>query len=90
MIGDNIVVADAIISIDDINDILNIEMPENGFETLGGFIFDLLGRVPRKGEKIKYQNYQMIIEQVVKNRIRRVRIIKILPQNESNISSKDA
>ena len=85
---DNAVIVDAIISIDEINEILNIEIPENGFETLGGFIFDLLGRVPRKGEKVKYQNCQMIIELVVKNRIRRVKIIKELPQNESNISGK--
>lgn len=86
---DNAVIVDAIISIDDINEILNIEIPENDFETLGGFIFDLLGRVPRKGEKIKYQNFQMIIERVVKNRIRRVKIIKELPQTESNIPGKD-
>ncbi len=90
MTGDNIVIADAIISIDKINEILNIEIPENDFETLGGFIFDLLGRVPRKGEKIKYQNFQIIIERVVKNRIRRVKIIKEIPQTESNIQGKDA
>jgi putative hemolysin len=89
MIGDNIVITDAIISIDKINEILNIEIPENDFETLGGFIFDLLGRVPKKGEKIKYQNFQMIIEQVVKNRIRRVKIIKELSQTKSDISGKD-
>lgn len=89
MTGDNIVIADAIISIDEINEKLNIEIPENDFETLGGFIFDLLGRVPKKGEKIKYQNFQMIIERVVKNRIRRVKIIKEVPQNESNIPGKD-
>lgn len=90
MTGDNIVIADAIISIDKINEILNIEIPENDFETLGGFIFDLLGRVPKKDEKIKYQNFQIIIEQVVKNRIRRVKIIKELSQTESNIQGKDA
>ncbi|MFH1938849.1 MAG: hemolysin family protein [bacterium] len=90
MIGDNTVITDAIISIDKINEILNIEIPENGFETLGGFIFDLLGRVPKKDEKIKYQNCQMIIEQVIKNRIRRVKIIKELPQAENNTPGKDA
>ncbi|MFH1001677.1 MAG: hemolysin family protein, partial [bacterium] len=90
MIEDNTVIADAIISIDKINEILNIKIPENGFETLGGFIFELLGRVPKKNEKIRYQNYQMIIEQVVKNRIRRVKIIKELPQTKSNIPGKDS
>lgn len=87
---DNAVIVDAIISIDEINEILNIEIPENDFETLGGFIFDLLGRVPKKGEKIEYQNFQIIIEQVAKNRIRRVKIIKELSQTESNIQGKDA
>ena len=89
MIEGNTVIADAIISIDKINEILNITIPENDFETLGGFIFDLLGRVPKKGEKIKYHNLKIIIEQVVKNRIRRVKIIKEILQFKSDILSKD-
>ncbi len=86
---DNTVIADGNIDIEKINDILNIEIPENDFETLGGFIFDLLGRVPKKGEKIKYQNLRMIIERVAKNRIRSVKIIKKLPKSENNISGKN-
>ena len=86
---DNTVIADGNISIEKINDILNIEIPENDFETLGGFIFDLLGRVPKKNEKIKYQNFQMVIERVAKNRIRRVKIIKKLPKLENDISVKN-
>jgi len=86
---DNTVIADGNISIEKINYILNIEIPENDFETLGGFIFDLLGRVPKKGEKIKYQNFQVVIERVAKNRIRRVKIIKDLPKSENNISAKN-
>ncbi|MGB2782434.1 MAG: hemolysin family protein [Atribacterota bacterium] len=86
---DNTIIADGNISIEKINEILNIEIPENDFETLGGFIFDLLGRVPKKGEKIKYHNLKIIIELVVKNRIRRVKIIKEIRQFKSDISSKD-
>ncbi|MDD5015384.1 MAG: hemolysin family protein [Atribacterota bacterium] len=86
---DNTVIADGNINIEKINEILNIEIPENGFETLGGFIFDLLGKVPKKGEKIKYHNIQIIVEQVVKNRIRRVKIIKELQQPESDTSGKN-
>ena len=89
IIEENTIRVDGNISIEEINEILNIEIPENGFETLGGFIFDLLGRVPKKGEKIKYHNLKIIIEQVVKNRIRRVKIIKEILQFKSDISSKD-
>jgi len=88
MTEDNTVIADGAISIEKINEVLTIEIPENGFETLGGFIFDLLGRVPKQGERIKYRNFQMIIEQVVKNRIRRVRIIKELSQLKNDIPGK--
>ncbi len=76
VIDNNTVIADGIISIDKINELLNIEIPENDFETLGGFIYDLMGRVPQKGEKLEYQQLQMTIERVVKNRIKRVKIIK--------------
>ncbi len=89
MIGDNTVIVDGIIDIEKINDILNIEIPENDFETLAGFIFDLLGKVPKKDEKIKYKNFQMVIERVVKNRIRRVKIIKEFPKTENDISGKN-
>ena len=89
MVGDNTVIVDGIIDIEKINEILNIEIPENDFETLAGFIFDLLGKVPKKDEKIKYKNFQMIIERVVKNRIRRVKIIKELPKTKNDISGKN-
>jgi putative hemolysin len=78
IIDNNTVIADGIISIDKINELLNIEISENDFETLGGFIYDLMGRVPNKNETIEYKNIQITIEQVVKNRIIRV-IIKKFP-----------
>jgi putative hemolysin len=78
IIDNNTLIADGIISIDKINELLNIKIPENDFETLGGFIYDLMGRVPNKNETIEYKNIQITIEQVVKNRIIRV-IIKKFP-----------
>lgn len=83
IIDNNTVIADGIISIDKINELLNIEIPENDFETLGGFIYDLMGRVPNKNETIEYKNIQITIEQVVKNRIIRV-IIKKFPGLQRN------
>lgn len=83
IIDNNTVIVDGIISIDKINELLNIEIPENDFETLGGFIYDLMGRVPNKNETIGYKNIQITIEQVVKNRIIRV-IIKKFPGLQRN------
>lgn len=83
IIDNDTVIADGIISIDKINELLNIGIPENDFETLGGFIYDLMGRVPNKNETIEYKNIQITIEQVVKNRIIRV-IIKKFPGLQRN------
>ena len=41
----HVLVADARLDIDDLNLILNIELPREGYETLGGFIYNHLGRV---------------------------------------------
>jgi len=76
IIDHNALVVDGKISIDKVNELLNIEIPENDFETLGGFIYDLMGRVPNENEEIVYHNIQIIIRKVAKNRIRRVKIIK--------------
>jgi len=84
IIDDNTVIVDGMIDIDKINKLLNIEIPENDFETLGGFIYDLMGRIPKKGEKIEYQQLQIIIEQVVKNRIKKVKIIKKYTESQEN------
>lgn len=84
IIDNNTVIADGIISIDKINELLNIEIPENDFETLGGFIYDLMGRVPNKNETVEYKNIQITIEQVVKNRIIRVIIKKFLGLQRNN------
>ncbi len=84
IIDNNTVIADGIISIDKINELLNIEIPENDFETLGGFIYDLMGRVPNKNETIEYKNIQITIEQVVKNRIIRVIVKKFSGLQRNN------
>ncbi|HEC92505.1 MAG TPA: HlyC/CorC family transporter [Candidatus Atribacteria bacterium] len=84
IIDNNTIIVDGMIDIDKINELLNIEIPENDFETLGGFIYDLMGRVPKKGEKIEYQHLQIIIEQVAKNRIKRVKIIKKYTESQEN------
>ncbi len=48
--------------IDKINQFFNIRLPKGDYETLGGFILEKLGRIPRKGEVVRYQNLTLAIE----------------------------
>lgn len=43
--------------------------------TLGGFILELTGRIPKKGERVDLQNYNFIVEASDNKRVRRVKVV---------------
>jgi len=73
--GDTLV-ADARIDIHDLNEAINSDLPDEGFETLAGLIYSKLGSIPAKGETLEVDNLKFIIEDVNGHRISKVRIIK--------------
>jgi CBS domain containing-hemolysin-like protein len=40
--------------------------------TIGGLIFELLGRVPRAGEQLEIAGFRVIVERVVRRKVARV------------------
>jgi len=67
--------------IDEINDKLKTSLPEKeaAFESIGGFIFNHLGRIPRKGEVIEQDGVKIEVVEVDARRIKKVKIYP-LPQ----------
>lgn len=57
-----------------------IEINKIHFETLGGFLMNLCGDIPSKGNHIKYKDYEFIIEETGLRTIEKV--ILILPKNK--------
>lgn len=60
------------VGLDDFEDRFGISVPRDGYDTLGGFIIHLLGKVPRKGEEILYEGFRMRIVGGDQKRITRV------------------
>jgi putative hemolysin len=60
------------IDLDDVNQLTGSELPKDTSETLGGFIYGHLGRVPQPGERMEAGGLELIVEQVVGRRIRKV------------------
>lgn len=50
--GQGIYLCDARSSIDDVNERLNLNLPEDDFDTLGGFVFEQFGRIPLTKRKL--------------------------------------
>lgn len=65
-------------TLEDLEDQLGIEFPDEDFETINGFLLYELGRLPEADEKfnIAYQGYEFTPEKIEDNRIMTVRIKK--------------
>jgi len=61
------------IDLDDFNEVMESAIPKEEADTLGGFIYKQLGRVPTVGETITIGNIELKVEQVSGRRIRKVR-----------------
>ncbi len=69
--------------LDDFNEILDSELPREEADTLGGFIYSRIGRVPTGGESVQIDDLQLTVEQVSGRRIRKVRVLRIPPAYEN-------
>jgi CBS domain containing-hemolysin-like protein len=61
------------IDLDDFNEVLGTQLVKDVADTLGGFIYGQIGRVPTVGEQLKVGNWTLTVEQVSGQRIRKVR-----------------
>ena len=65
--------------VDVINEKMNLDLPDDGeFDTIAGFVFTELGRVPMVGESLVWQNQVRIdVMEASQRRIERVRIERL-------------
>ena len=75
--GDYIVVGSMPIS--RLNDELELKVPESEYDTIGGFIFGMLGHVPVQGESVDFDGWRISTETLDGRRIQQVRISAITP-----------
>ena len=61
------------VDLDDFNNVMQTDLPREEAETLGGFIYSQMGRVPENGEQIQVNDVELTVEQVSGRRIRKVR-----------------
>jgi len=61
----------------DFNEVMGSQLPTEETETLGGFIYEQVGRVPTSGESLQVGDIYLTIEQVTGRRIRKVRARKV-------------
>lgn len=83
-IDDNNFRVDAKVNLDEINETLDISLPEADYESIGGFVVDLFGKIPAPGDKIDYNNLTFTIERVIRHRVHKMLIMKKEVPQEQN------
>jgi len=62
-------------AIDDLNDLLDLDLPHDDFDTIGGFVFGQFGRQPGTGESVEYENLEFIVEKTDGRRVDEIKLI---------------
>ncbi len=72
-----------------VNKRLGVRLPEAEFETIGGFVLGLFGRLPAEGDQIRHQNLMFTVLRLRRNRISRIRVLKYTPENNDHERGED-
>jgi putative hemolysin len=73
-----------------VNDKLGVSLPEDEFETIGGFVLGLFGRLPAEGDQVRHDHLMFTVLRLRRNRISRVRVLKLTPENEEKGDNDDS
>jgi CBS domain containing-hemolysin-like protein len=76
-VDDDTIRVDAKMPIDEVNELLSVDLPHDEWDTVGGLVFGLTGRVPVPGEAVTYDSLNFKTERVTGRRIQKVLISRI-------------
>ena len=74
-IGEGAWLCDARVNLTDLVEKTGLDLPADDFDTLGGFVFDLFGKIPVKYEKAVYQGIDLIVQEMEGHKIKSVKIV---------------
>ena len=67
---------DGKLSIDELNEILDVELPDEEWDTIGGLMLGLLGEIPDEGQEVTFRNLRFTAERVNGRRISKILITR--------------
>jgi putative hemolysin len=85
-IDPNTILVDARLSVSEINEILDLDLPNS--QSVAGLVFNTLGEAPLSGQSVQIGNAELTVEVVDGIRILKVRVQKLVSQESSEKTSK--
>ena len=84
-LSDEEAIVDARLAVDDLNDLFDTAIENEDFDTVGGLVFSLLGRLATPGDRVESAEHGLALQvlSVQGRRIRRVRVSTLDPASEA-------
>ncbi|KAF0158264.1 MAG: hypothetical protein FD159_1169 [Syntrophaceae bacterium] len=76
ILDENTMLVPGKMEMEQLNDLLQASLPQDEFDTIGGFVLHLFGKMPERSETIHFENYDFRIESIGRTRILKIRIEK--------------
>jgi len=67
---------DGSMRIEEVNEEMDLELPEGDYETVAGFVLDLLGHIPKTGEQLRYKGLKLSITEMRGLKIEKILLTK--------------
>ena len=67
-------IVDGSTRLEDVNEMIGLRLESEDFDTIGGYVIGILGTLPDGGEVVETDGMKIIVEEVDKNRIEKLRI----------------
>jgi len=77
VISEDEIIFNGRMDIDDVNHIMDLELPTDRSDTLGGLVYSNLGRVPVVGDKVYIENVEVTVLSVVRRQIKKVKVVRL-------------
>jgi putative hemolysin len=68
-------VVDGSTRIEQLNEQIGTRIESEHYDSIGGFIIGEIGRLPLQGESIEHENTKFLIENIEKNRVKKIRVL---------------
>ncbi len=85
-VGKSEFLVDARLPIDELNESLGINITAEGFDTIGGLVFDQLGKVPVQGDTVHHDELRIVVVDTVGRRPNTLRVNRMEPDDSERVS----
>jgi hypothetical protein len=82
-LGDGRILANGTAHLTDLSEYLGFDAAREGIETIGGYVINTLGKLPRQGASVRFGSWKVTVRSITQRRVRQVVLQRITGKGEN-------